>query len=124
MKKLSVLSLICLLACPWAFAFNRLSLDEHWRFQLGDDSAWASPSFDDSSWRTLDLPHDWSIEGQFDRSAPAGNDGAYLPTGVAWYRKTMNFKVLAKSSVQKKLYFSGDLLYSVTYHEKEGCPGG
>lgn len=123
MKKLSVLSLICLLACPWAFAFNRLSLDEHWRFQLGDDTAWAFPSFDDSSWRTLDLPHDWSIEGQFDRSAPAGNDGAYLPTGVAWYRKTMNFKVLAKSSVQEKLYFEGIYMNSTVYLNGEVVGG-
>jgi beta-galactosidase len=35
----------------------------------------------------LDLPHDWSIEGPFSEDAPAAGNGAYLPTGVAWYRK-------------------------------------
>ena len=58
-----------------------------WKFKLGDRSQAADPEFDDASWRTLDLPHDWSVEGDFDPSNPAGNDGAYLPTGIAWYRK-------------------------------------
>lgn len=38
------------------------SFDEGWRFLLGDATDAQSPSFDDSQWRTLDLPHDWSIE--------------------------------------------------------------
>lgn len=38
------------------------SFDEGWRFFRGDVSGADAPSFDDSSWRMLDLPHDWSIE--------------------------------------------------------------
>ena len=34
-----------------------------WRFNLGDVQDGQSPSLDDSQWRLLDLPHDWSIEG-------------------------------------------------------------
>jgi len=45
------------------------------------DSDWSFSS-DSSSWKSVDLPHDWSIEGAFNRDAPAGNDGAYLPTGT------------------------------------------
>ena len=45
-------------------------------------------SQDSAQWRTVNLPHDWSIEGDFDKDAPAGHDGAYLPTGKGWYRKT------------------------------------
>lgn len=44
-------------------------------------------SQDSTTWRTVSLPHDWSIEGDFDKDAPAGHDGAYLPTGKGWYRK-------------------------------------
>ena len=50
------------------------------------DSDW-SFSRDSIQWQTVNLPHDWSIEGDFDKEAPAGNDGAYLPTGKGWYRK-------------------------------------
>ena len=38
-------------------------------------------SQDSTKWRTVNLPHDWSIEGDFDKDAPAGHDGAFLPTG-------------------------------------------
>jgi len=38
------------------------SFDEGWRFARGDVSGGEAPGFDDSSWRLLDLPHDWGIE--------------------------------------------------------------
>jgi len=46
-------------------------------------------SFDDSSWRKLDLPHDWGIEGPFDQKLP-GETGKLPWFGVAWYRKTFD----------------------------------
>ena len=42
-------------------------------------------------WRTLDLPHDWSIEGSFSEDHPAGVGGGALPGGIGWYKK--NFTV-------------------------------
>ncbi len=44
------------------------------------------PTFDDSKWEMVNIPHDWSIEGKFDREAATGGAGGYLPTGVGWYR--------------------------------------
>lgn len=64
----------------------RENFDLGWRFALGDPEA-CCPKFDDSAWRELDLPHDWSREGEFLEDAAAGGDGGYLPTGIAWYRK-------------------------------------
>ena len=58
-----------------------------WKFSKGDPQGAQTPEFNDSSWRTLDLPHDWSIEGPFSEDAPAAGTGAYLPTGIGWYRK-------------------------------------
>ncbi|MCR4860680.1 MAG: DUF4982 domain-containing protein [Bacteroidales bacterium] len=58
-----------------------------WRFRLGDDPAWSEPSSDDASWRTLHLPHDWGIEGEFSPTHPAGVNGGALPGGIGWYRK-------------------------------------
>lgn len=55
--------------------------------QLGQDVPYAQPSFNDSSWRLLDLPHDWGIEGGFDVNLnPATGRLPYF--GTAWYRKT------------------------------------
>jgi len=63
-------------------------------------------SRDSTSWRTVSLPHDWSVEEPFSSEAPAGNDGAYLPTGRGYYRKSFN---LGREYDGKKLrlYFEG-----------------
>ena len=67
---------------------QRLNFDAGWKFRLGDDPAAAIPSFNDKPWRTLDLPHDWSIEGDFNPGHPTGQQEGGLPAGIAWYRKT------------------------------------
>lgn len=64
------------------------SFDADWSFFLGDEPNASSPAFDHASWRVLDLPHDWSIEGQYDMNHPTGRGGGYLPAGIGWYRKT------------------------------------
>ena len=58
-----------------------------WRFSLGDSQAWAAPEFDDSKWRSLHLPHDWSVEGDFSADNPSTPGGGALPGGIGWYRK-------------------------------------
>jgi len=57
----------------------------------GDTVSYArpAPAFDDSAWRTLDLPHDWGIEGLFDQALP-GDTGKLPWFGIAWYRKTFD----------------------------------
>ncbi len=65
---------------------------DNWRFNLGDIKNGQDIDLNDSSWRLLDLPHDWSIEGSFSKDNPAGVGGGALPGGIGWYRKsfTMN----------------------------------
>lgn len=59
-----------------------------WRFHLGNPEGDASrQDFDDGAWRLLDLPHDWSIEGDFSADHPARKEGGALPGGLGWYRK-------------------------------------
>ena len=67
---------------------RRDTFDFDWKFVLDDPAGAEQPGFDDASWRKLDLPHDWSIEGPFSQSNPAGGPGGYLPGGIGWYRKT------------------------------------
>jgi beta-galactosidase len=69
---------------------GRQTFDFAWKFMLGDPTGAESPRFDDTNWTPVDLPHDWSIAGPFNEDAPAGGSGAYLPTGVGWYRKTFH----------------------------------
>ncbi|MBS1660457.1 MAG: DUF4982 domain-containing protein [Bacteroidetes bacterium] len=66
---------------------GRSNFDAGWKFHLGDDSAFAAPGYDASGWRTVDLPHDWSIEGDFSASNSTGQGEGGLPAGVGWYRK-------------------------------------
>ena len=77
----------------------------------------------DSDWQftrngktiNVNLPHDWSIEGDFDKDAPAGHDGAYLPTGKGVYSK--KFKVESGELKDKKLrlYFEGVYMNAEVY---------
>lgn len=74
---------IVLLSIPLlaaAINANRVSLDKDWQFRLDPDTAW----------QAVELPHDWSVEHDFDRDCPSGNDGGYLPTGKGTYRRTLD----------------------------------
>lgn len=66
------------------------SFDFGWKFFKGDAPGALQPGFVDAAWRSVDLPHDWSIEGKYDENAPSSGPGGYLPTGIAWYRKTFH----------------------------------
>jgi beta-galactosidase len=67
---------------------QRQNFDAGWKFHPGDDPAASNPAFNDKPWRILDLPHDWSIEGDFSQTNPTGQNEAGLPAGIGWYRKT------------------------------------
>lgn len=63
------------------------SFDQDWRFFKGDAAGAEQLNFDDRAWRRLDVPHDWSIEGPFDKNNKTGGAGGFLPAGIGWYRK-------------------------------------
>ena len=71
---------------------GKTNFDAGWKFNLGDVKQAEQTSFQDQSWRSLNLPHDWSIEGSFSPDNPATNNGGALPGGIGWYRK--NFMVV------------------------------
>ncbi len=72
---------------PEAVSRITLAFDRDWRFLKADPCDAQRPEFDDTGWRTLDVPHDWSIEGPFDANNKTGGAGGFLPGGVGWYRK-------------------------------------
>ncbi|WP_283694240.1 glycoside hydrolase family 2 TIM barrel-domain containing protein [Clostridium perfringens] len=59
--------------------------NQNWKFFKGDPSGAEGVDFDDSSWRGLNLPHDWSIEGDFTVEGEA--ESGFLLGGTGWYRK-------------------------------------
>lgn len=104
------------------FARDRKNIDEGWRFCLGDSAAMALVDYDDSSWRLLDLPHDWAIEGDFLPTNPSGASGGALPGGIGWYRKeikidptsTSNTKI-RNSKLRYFIDFDGVYMNSTVY---------
>lgn len=78
---------LLLLGAAPGLARETLPLDDGWRFFRGDPAGAERQAFDDSTWKTLSIPHDWSIEGPFSETAPTGAGGGFLPSGVGWYRK-------------------------------------
>jgi beta-galactosidase len=107
-----------------------LSLDQGWRFHLGDVTAAEKPETADTDWRTLDVPHDFSIEGPpgadpatmegpFDRKSPGGVGAGALNGGIGWYRKTFTLPEGAKGkrvSVQfDGVYMDSDVWLNGTH---------
>src|SRR4030095_16665842 len=67
---------------------------------LGETVPYKQRDFDDHSWRQLNLPHDWGIEGPFKQEYP-GETGKLPWWGVGWYRKHFN---LAPSEKGRQFY--------------------
>ncbi|MDX9904550.1 MAG: beta galactosidase jelly roll domain-containing protein, partial [Bacteroidales bacterium] len=85
---LTAIVVVMLCACARTEVRERISFNEGWTFTLeGIDDA-RQAGYDDCSWRAVDLPHDWSIEGEFSESHPASPGGGALPGGIGWYRKS------------------------------------
>jgi beta-galactosidase len=99
-----------------------VSLDFDWRFYRGDipvtstknaaggdtipaDSP-LSPAYDDSTWRKVDVPHDYVVEGVFDPKADTSHGS--LPVEPAWYRKTISIPASAEG---RRLWLEFDGVY-------------
>ena len=85
-----------------------IDFNKDWKFFLGNDSLAIDPSYNDADWRKLSLPHDWSIESNFIKDAPATNQGGSLPGGFGWYRKTF---ILSSSATDKNVSIEFDGVY-------------
>ena len=81
------------------------NFDSNWLFLKADAPGAEQSNFNDTGWRKLDLPHDWSIEGPFSETNKTGGAGAFLPSGVAWYRKTF---FLPKEFENRRLFIEFD----------------
>jgi len=98
---------------------RKVSFDEGWRFIKDSISGAEAPGFDDSSWRLLDLPHDWSIEdlpgqngvdiiGPFYKNAIDRMASGYTVGGTGWYRKKF---ITTDEYRNKRVYLEFDGVY-------------
>ena len=83
-----ILILVFVTTAVFSQGRKTINFDANWQFTKGEIAGAEKPTFNDKAWRTLDVPHDWSIEGAYDRENPSARGGGYLPTGIGWYRKT------------------------------------
>lgn len=106
----SALFAITLLASLKAEAQNaaRKSFNDGWKFKLDSVRSYSNPLENDDTWRKLNLPHDWSIEGSFSKEHPATPGGGALPGGMGWYRKTFTIPVSEKG---KSVFIDFDGVY-------------
>ena len=109
MRKFLIVTLLLLPMCIMGREVR--SLDAGWQFVLSDASIDEISHID--GWRQVNVPHDWSIEGEFDRSNPTGQGGAYLPAGIGWYRKTIKTDIAADERLF--LEFDGVMACSSVY---------
>ncbi len=106
-------SLFALAALPMQ-ARERLNFDEGWLFTLADSVGMEKNDYADLTWRHLDLPHDWAIEGDFSPTNPSGASGGALPGGIGWYRK--HFTVSPKEKYDKyAIAFDGVYMNATVY---------
>lgn len=85
-----------------------LNFNQDWRFFKGDEPNASAKSFNDKGWRTVQLPHDWSIEGSFSDLHPATVGGGALPGGTGWYRKSF---VLPEKAISQLVAIGFDGVY-------------
>jgi beta-galactosidase len=98
MKKIALLIIYFLSAnCLHAQVRQIINFNNDWKFYLGNDSTASNVEYADENWRTLTLPHDWSIEGNFAKENPATTQGGALPGGIGWYRKTFSIPATSKN---------------------------
>ena len=102
------------------------NMDAGWRFHQGDVMGAEAATYDDMDWRRLDVPHDWSIEGDNLRENPGGGSIGFFPTGMGWYRKTFDVKAFDRNK-RYSIEFDGIYMLSTVWingHELGTWPYG
>ena len=107
-RKLSIVILLVMFVAPSLRAQVSFGspekINDNWKFLLNDVPDGQSVTLNDTRWRSVSLPHDWSVKGQL--SPTLASCTGYLPGGIGWYRKTINVPA-AKEGEKVYLYFEG-----------------
>ena len=128
MKRQILLTLLlCIFAavsCGEGSPRSEIVLEDGWKFSLGDFVEAFDPTFDDSGWEEVRVPHDWAIYGPFDRSNDlqvisvkqndeiivterTGRTGGLPHVGIGWYRNEFDLRGFDKNEEAVSLLFDG-----------------
>ena len=92
-----------------------MPLDRNWLFNKGDAAGADAAAFPDSAWRPVNVPHDWAVEGPFAQDAATTGRGAYLPSGIGWYRTHFTLPASVTAGKQVYIEFDGVMGNSTVY---------
>lgn len=141
MKKitLSLLVLFCVTMLQAQTAREEFLLEKNWKFSNGDYPDAIQNNFNDKSWQSVTIPHDWAIYGPFDRkhdlqevavtqngetkaTIKTGRTGGLPYVGIGWYRNTFNVDHFKKGEKRVSLLFDGAMSEARVYvNGKEAC---
>lgn len=141
MKKitLSLLVLFCVAVLQAQTAREEFLLEKNWKFSKGDYPDAIQNNFNDKSWQSVTVPHDWAIYGPFDRkhdlqevavtqngetkaTIKTGRTGGLPYVGIGWYRNTFNVDHFKKGEKRVSLLFDGAMSEARVYvNGKEAC---
>lgn len=141
MKKitLSLLVLFCVTVLQAQTAREEFLLEKNWKFTKGDYPDAIQNNFNDKSWQSVTVPHDWAIYGPFDRkhdlqevavtqngetkaTIKTGRTGGLPYVGIGWYRNTFNVDHFKKGEKRVSLLFDGAMSEAKVYvNGKEAC---
>lgn len=141
MKKitLSLLVLFCVTMLQAQTAREEFLLEKNWKFTKGDYPDAIQNNFNDKSWQSVTVPHDWAIYGPFDRkhdlqevavtqngetkaTIKTGRTGGLPYVGIGWYRNTFNVDHFKKGEKRVSLLFDGAMSEARVYvNGKEAC---
>lgn len=94
MKKFSsLLFFICSICCSASAQRTKESFNNNWKFTIDSTQDYSQLKANIQSWRTLNVPHDWSIEFPFDSTSPTGTGGGALRGGMGWYTKEFTLPI-------------------------------
>ena len=110
-KHLVTVSLLLTSLFTNAYALNNNSdFNNGWKFTLSDSACYSFVNYNPSSWKTVNLPHDWSVDLPFESTAE-GCTG-FLKGGIGWYSKTFD---TPDNFVDKKCYIVFDGVLSLIH---------
>lgn len=101
---LPILIFSCLSAFSQISFGDSKKINDNWKFMLQDTPDAQNTTYNDSKWQSVNVPHDWSVEGKL--SPTLASCAGYLPGGIGWYRKTLNIPQ-TKRGEKVYLYFEG-----------------
>ena len=91
-----------------------INFNKNWRFILEDRECFSRTDADESAFRTLNLPHDWSVDYAPEEKEKTGGGGGYGKSGIGWYRKRFTLENIAEGE-KFYLYFEGVYMDSTVY---------